>query len=51
MECYGWDLRNQADYVKELEAKQQRERDRMYQAGLEEEELYQRKIKVGGTAE
>jgi len=45
MECYGWDLRNQADYVKELEAKQQRERDRMYQAGLEEEELYQRKIK------
>jgi len=44
-ECYGWDLRNQAAYIRELEAKRQRERDRMYRAGLEEEELYQRRIK------
>ena len=45
-ECYGWDLKNQAAYIRELAAKQQRERDVMYEAGLEEEENYQRRIKV-----
>jgi len=44
-ECYGLDLRNQAAYIRELAAKRQRERDKMYQAGLEEEEHYQRQIK------
>jgi len=44
-ECYGWDLKNQAAYIRELAAKQQRERDVMYEAGLEEEENYQRRIK------